>query len=262
MKHLLLCTLIALTACAHTPLAFDAGASDGPGANAQGELFLPDGVGPFPAVVLLHGCDGVGPHYRAWARRLSSWGYAALLVDSFGPRHVTTVCNHGMTIPPELQAQDGFSAAEYLRSRPDIQPDRIGVIGFSHGGWAVLKAVLAGAAARAHARPFAAAIAFYPGCDAVHATLATDTLILIGDADDWTPAQRCIRWRDAIDKDDHTVDLKIYPGAFHGFDAALAPHQFAGHTVGRNPAAAEDAITETRAFLQRRLTTKQSSAPQ
>src|ERR1700761_2136715 len=118
MKHLLLCTLIALTACAQTPLAFDAGASSGPEARAQGELFLPDGVGPFPAVVLLHGCDGVGPHYRAWARRLSSWGYATVLVDSFGPRHVKTVCNHGMTVPPELQAQDGFSAAQYLRSRP------------------------------------------------------------------------------------------------------------------------------------------------
>jgi dienelactone hydrolase len=84
------------------------------------------------------------------------------LVDSFRPRNVQNVCNRGMAIPPELQAADAFAAASYLRSVPLVRPDRIGVIGFSYGGWAVLKAVLANSVAESGGRAFAAAVAFYP----------------------------------------------------------------------------------------------------
>lgn len=94
-----------------------------------------------------------------------------MLVGSFRPRGVQNVCNHGMEVPPDLQAADAFAAADYLRTLPNVRADRIGVIGFSHGRWAVLKAVLADAGRR----PFAAAVAFYPGCDTPGAPLATRT---------------------------------------------------------------------------------------
>lgn len=229
-------------------LSFDAGTVGGPASNARAELYLPAGAGPFPAMVVLHGCNGVAPHYRNWARRLAAWGYVALLVDSFRPRGVTAICNHGMVVPPQLQAADAFAAADYLRSLTSVRRDRIGVIGFSHGGWAVLKAVLEGSAP-----PFAAAVAFYPGCDPPGAALTTDTLILIGSADDWTPAERCVRWRDQIQANGHSVILKIYAGALHGFDAGTMPRPFEGHYVGRDPQAAADAFAETRAFLAQRL---------
>src|ERR1700689_4665123 len=48
-------------------------------------LSLPDGKGPFPAVIVLHGCDGIRAQETGWASRLNSWGYAALVVDSFKP---------------------------------------------------------------------------------------------------------------------------------------------------------------------------------
>ena len=50
-----------------------------------GHLYRPDGPGPFPAVVALHGCGGIGPHLHRWAQTLQQWGYVALLVDSFSP---------------------------------------------------------------------------------------------------------------------------------------------------------------------------------
>ena len=238
---------------ADTALSFDADTVGGPVSNARAELFRPEGKGPFPAVVVLHGCDGVGRPYRVWARRLSAWGYVALLVDSFRPRGVSTTCNHGMDVPPLLQAQDAFTAANYLRTLPDIRPDRIGVIGFSHGGWAVLKAVLASTVQQDHATPFAAAVAFYPGCQRPDSGLATDTLILIGDADDWTPVDACRRWYNQADKGAHTLDMKVYPNALHGFDAPHPPYAYAGHYVGRNPEAAEDAVITTRQFFAQRL---------
>jgi dienelactone hydrolase len=240
----------AQAAAAQAPI--DADMVGAPRSNARAELFLPAGSGPFPAIVVLHGCDGVGAHYRNWARDLAAWGYVALLVDSFRPRGFRTVCNRGMDVPPMVQAQDGF--ATYLRSLPNVRGDRIGVIGFSHGGRAVLKAVLSDTVRQDHALPFAAAIAFYPGCDPPGSALSTDTLILIGDADDWAPVARCERWRDAVATGGHVLQMKIYRGALHGFDAKTPPRMYAGHYVGRNPEAAEDAVAATRNFLAARLT--------
>jgi dienelactone hydrolase len=127
------------------------------------------------------------------------------------------------------------------------------VIGFSHGGWAVLKAVLADALAQDRVRAFAAAVAFYPGCDPPGSPLITDTLILIGDADDWTPVSRCMRWRDSVQTNGHLLMMQIYPGALHSFDAVLPPHRYVGHWIGRDPAAADDAIERTRDFLAAHL---------
>jgi dienelactone hydrolase len=235
------------------PLTFEPGTVGGAGSSARAELFIPANTGLFPALVLLHGCNGVGRHVRLWAQQLVAWGYVAIVVDSFRPRGMTTVCNHGMLVPPQLQAMDAFNAAEYLRGLPNVARDRIGVIGFSHGGWAVLKAVLTDTVREARAKPFAVAVAFYPGCDPPHSALLTDTLILIGEADDWTPVERCARWRDIVERDGHVIQMKTYIGALHGFDAPAMPHYHAGHFVGRNSEAAADALAETRRFLDARL---------
>ena len=180
---------------------FDPAKVGAPLSGALAELYLPAGAAPVGAVVVLHGCDGIEPHYRQWAQRIADWGYAALLIDSFGPRGFQEICNRGLLVPPEAQARDAFDGAAYLRAAPQVHAQRVGVIGFSHGGWAVLKAVLAGLVRRPNEPAFAAAVAFYPGCDPRDPPgrpLETDTLILIGDGDDWTPATRCAKWRDAV----------------------------------------------------------------
>jgi len=102
-------------------------------------------------------------------------------------------------------------------------------------------------------RPFAAAVAFYPGCAVPSPALNTDMLILIGEADEWTPMENCTRWRDAARTNGHALRLKTYPGALHGFDGPSPPHTYAGHYVGRHPEAAADSYAETRAFLAERL---------
>ena len=117
----------------------------------------------------------------------------------------------------------------------------------------MLKAVLAGVVRRPSEPPFAAAVAYYPGCDPPGSPLETDTLILIGDADDWTPAARCARWRDAAQTNGHTLRMKTDPGARHVFDGLSAPHSFAGHNIGQDPSAMADSLIETRAFLSARL---------
>ena len=123
---------------------FDPAKVGPPLSGAPAELYLPIGAAPAGAIIVLHGCDGIGPHDRQWARRLTEWGYAALAIDSFGPRGFKEVCNRGRLVPPEAQARDAFDGSAYLRAAPEVRAQRVGVIGFSHGGWAVLKAVLSG----------------------------------------------------------------------------------------------------------------------
>ena len=223
------------------------------GSGKDAELVLPSGSGPFAAMVVLHGCSGLTQHHRTWAQTLAGWGYAALLVDSFRPRGKDNVCNRGWQVPPQQRAADALRAADYLRTLPSVRRERIGVIGFSHGGWSLLHAVRAETVATNRGTPFAAAVAYYPFCEDSGAALATDTLILIGGADDWTPAARCERWLPQVNRAGHVLELKVYPGARHAFDTAGDLRQYAGHLVGRDPAAASDAEARARAFLASRL---------
>jgi hypothetical protein len=129
-RHRLVVALVALAIltdaeqAATVPSTIDAGMVGPPFSNARAELFLPEGSGPFPAMVLLHGCGGVVPHDRVWAQQLVAWGYVAMLVDSFRPRGVDNVCNHGMIVPPRVQAQGAFAAAAYLRGLRTVRADR------------------------------------------------------------------------------------------------------------------------------------------
>jgi hypothetical protein len=79
----LLCLLLILCSCAAAApvapdLSFRADTVGGPDSNKRAELYLPPGPGPFPVVIVPHGCDGIGPHYRSWAGQLRDRGYAAL----------------------------------------------------------------------------------------------------------------------------------------------------------------------------------------
>ena len=242
-----------LAAAAPAPLTIDAGTVGRPGSDATAELFPIAGSGPFPAMVVLHTCAGVDEHIREWARRLVSWGYVAIMPDSFRPRGVRNVCGQGNEVPLTVRAADAFAAAAYLRTLPNVRGDRIGVIGFSHGGGTVMETVLAGIVAQDGGRPFAAAVAHYPACPPPRSPLVTDTLILIGAADDWTPADRCERWRDAVAANGHTLLMTEYPNVMHSFDAMRPTRVYLGHHLGYDPAATADSLTRTKAFLDEKL---------
>ena len=53
---------------------------------------MPAGRGPFPAVVILHGCGGLSPQLERWSRWFADRGYVGMVVDSFGPRKVKGDC--------------------------------------------------------------------------------------------------------------------------------------------------------------------------
>src|SRR5262249_37263853 len=212
------------------------GAVEQPG-TVTGDLSLPAGSGRTPAIIVLHSCAGVTPSITDWAHGLNRMGYAALVVDSFTDRGVKEICTGHMSVSVGSRLADFFRAQELLITHPRVDPARIGVLGFSHGGWVVLWASqlqYQRRFMRGTAAPPAAYAAFYPvGCNARLINEADvvggPVKIFQGTADDWTTIDHCREWvarRRAAGKNGSLVE---YDGARHGFDVAAyaRPRRFA-----------------------------------
>lgn len=228
----------------------------------SGYLTKPDGPGPFPAIVHLHGCgglpkvvkDGTAEHF--WAQRLAGWGYAVLVVDSFTTRGIVQACTTaGSGISARIA--DAYGALAYLSAQSFVDASRIGILGFSQGAITALS--LVGARdfemfENEAERKFKAAVAFYPACPD-DGTMTVPTLILIGELDDWTRAVGCTRMMASRTGAGSPVRLIVYPGAHHGFDIeSLQPgRELFGHHVEYNAAAAARATEEVRRFLTEQL---------
>lgn len=214
-----------------------------------GYLARPYGKGPFPAVVLLHGCGGFGPRETHWADRLRSWGYVALAVDSFTPRNMT-----GCPGPTIGTGIDGFAALHYLTAQPYVMPDRVAVLGSSLGGIGALGDVENDAPEPGRDGTFHAAVAFYPSCAGDSGRVHVPTLILIGEKDDWAWAQACRDMVADAARRGAPINLVVYPNATHDFDiSAAAPYQILGHHIAYDPEATQDAEQRVRDFLRAAL---------
>jgi dienelactone hydrolase len=221
----------------------------------KGNLYKPEGDGRFPALVVLHGCAGIDYHFRAWAEQLVEWGYVALVVDSFSPRGVNRVCGKSFRVPDLERASDAYGAAIYLKQLPYVDSENIGLMGFSHGAWTGLRAVQKNFpySVNMETIPFKAAVLFYPSCYYAHDQyIAIPTLILIGEKDDWTPADRCVELDKWVTNPD-TLELVVYDGAYHDFDRPKGNREYLGHVLQYDDEATKDAKKRTRAFFDRYL---------
>ena len=243
-------------------------------AQLPGHWFAADAGSDRPAVVLLHGCGGaydskgrLGQRFVDYAAMLNAEGWHALVLDSLTPRGEKEVCTQRTGTRHITQAQrrlDALGALQWLATQPGVDRQRLALLGWSNGGSTVLAATnrLHSAVARAVLMP-RAAVAFYPGCEAELArryASTAPTLLLVGESDDWTPAQPC---RDLAAIAGSGLTLVAYAGAYHGFDSTaplrvrrdvpngVRPGQ--GVTVGGDTAAREASRREMLEFLRRQL---------
>lgn len=239
-------------------------------------LFKPAGAGPFPAVVAMHDCDGltwranaIAPWYQDWGERLAASGFAVVFPDSFAARGIGPQCH----IPARARSVrasrerigDANAARRWLQEQPWIIPDRISLIGWSDGGTAALWSVRPRAAGGDDKPDFRSVIAFYPACRRLNYSAWSariPTLILIGAADDWTPAHDCLQMVAGARGRSAGARVVTYSHAYHNFDRAdLALHVRTGVApgaalssrvhVGTNQAAREDALKRVPLWLAR-----------
>lgn len=291
--------LLAGCVAATSSLTLTTTAANGIVEQISSTILKPDGPGPFPAVVIMHDCSGLGPRSSGapmrWARELVERGYVIVMPDSFTPRgHAGGVCTNPSPsrndVAPARRVPDAYAALAYLRTLPYVDGSRIGIMGGSHGGSTTLVSLVAPERekeplAQEKRTGFSAAVALYPGCAArlggwrtvrqaggsgpitsyvgVYKPVAP-LLILIGESDDWTPAEPCRKLTEIARQAGYPVSIKVYPGAHHSFDSNnpvnYNPARVNGNsptgrgaTTGGDPKAWDDSVREVIAFFGERL---------
>ncbi len=235
-------------------------------------LPAPNPTARAPALVLLHGCSGpyersgrLDQRMRSYAALLNAQGAHALVLDSLTPRGEKELCTQKLGTREVTQANrrlDALAALAWLARRTGVDPQRLGLLGWSNGGSTVLAAInnrhpaVAAASAKA-----AFAVAFYPGCEAELKRgfqSSTPLLMLVGEADDWTPAAPCHELASTVAGPGRPA-IEGYAGAYHGFDSnapvrlrkdvpnGVKPGQ--GVHVGGDPAAREASRQRLLQFL-------------
>jgi dienelactone hydrolase len=199
------------------------------------QLYKPEGDGPFPTVIALHGCGGLGgpsepvqPRYRDWAEQLLKTGHAVLLPDSYGSRELGPQCRvkERRVFARRERVADVNASRQWLLQQPWAMRERISLIGWANGASAVLWSVRPQSLARGIEPDFRSAIAFYPDCR-ISAGLGwstrVPTLLLIGAKDDVSSPSACRQVVDGAHGRSALAQIVVYPGAAHDFDRANLP---------------------------------------
>lgn len=213
----------------------------------HGELYKPEGDGPFPTVIALHGCGGlaghsepVKPRYRDWAEQLVKAGRAVLWPDSYGSRELGPQCRvkqRRLSARRERVA-DIVASRQWLVAQPWVARDRISLLGWANGASALLWAVRPQLSSRPGEADFRSAVAFYPDCR-ISAGLGwsarVPTLLLIGAKDDVSSPPACRQMIEGARGRSALTRIVVYPGAYHDFDRPNLPLRAVGTTDAATP---------------------------
>ncbi len=241
-------------------------------------------------VVALHGCGGLyatigarkgllNARHQAMAEMLVAEGYNVVFPDSLAPRGEVSICVQPIgsrSITQKERRADSLAALAWVAQQPWADVGRVAVLGWSHGGSAVLSATNAGSDGlqkdvkdqqlKVQTR-FKTAIAFYPGCsDSLKNGYRPNTplTLFLGADDDWTPPIPCMDLAKQLLAEKYAVELNVYEGAVHDFDNPVGTvverknipsrlHPGQGVKAGANPAAREKAYVRLREILKAAL---------
>ena len=230
-------------------------------------IMYPDGIGPHPAAVLLHGCYGVSNKHHQWS-------YITLIVDSFSHQGIEEICTAGDKVWQHFNQQrpkDALVALHYLQSLSEVNSNDIVLFGWSYGGAITLKVLEQNSTAQGQG--YSAGIAFYPSCWQYQQYLMSGKQykadvpirILMGEDDEWTQPIHCQQLLDNGKNELHQ-QLWTFTDAYHNFDDQQQRYQFLNHVrkeskehpwgsveVGYNKQAHRDAQAAIKEFLHNNL---------
>lgn len=219
-----------------------------------GALAVPEGEGPWPAVVMVHEVFGIDDNMRAQMTRLASAGYVVLMPDLYsrgGARKCLTATFKALSTGTGQAFEDIEQAKQLVTSRPDTT-DKVGVIGFCMGGGFALLLANDG---------YDAANANYGMLPSNMDEALAGACPILGNygGKDKQLKDAKVRLDSSLTKLGVEHDIKVYPEAGHAF---MNPKQGGGPVFGTllrisgakpNPEAAVDAWQRIEGFFAKHL---------
>ncbi len=212
-------------------------------ADIWGVLEKPQSIRPHAGLIILPGSGGWRPAYAELAKVFADSGFITLALDYYAETGRDTSRADALSKWPAWQATVR-NAVSYLHDSIHVPPHSLGLIGFSRG--AFLAVSIASSLSEV-----GAVVDCYGGGGGGSDSLNKQVrgfpplLILHGEADTIVPVTNAYRLRDAVLAAGGEAEMKIYPGAQHGFNAASTP--------GYSESAATDSWKRILEFLRRRL---------
>jgi len=213
--------------------------------TVSGYLAVPEGGGKHPAIVVIHEWWGLNDWVKEQARRYAEQGYVALAVDLYRGKVAANpdeahILMRGL--PDDRGMRDLEAGFAYLSSRPDVNPAKIGSIGWCMGGsWSIKLAV--------DQPKLAACVVNYgwlPSDPGLIAKIKAPVLGNFGADDQGIPPKDVKAFETAMKSGGKTADVKIYDGAGHAFENP-------NNKEGYRPQAAADAMQRSAGFFQKYL---------
>ena len=231
---------LAVVAPAQQPVTFPSGTSTG-----QGLLYLPSGPGPHPALIVIHEWWGLNGWIKQEAAGYASQGYVVLAVDLYHSKVATdpqAARELSRGLPQDQGVRDLTSALAWLQKRQDVDPARIGAVGWCMGGGFALQLAIAAPTLKAVAINYGELATDPASLAGIHAAVLGN----FGGQDRGIPPQAVHAFVAAMQGLGKPVDAKIYPDAGHAFENS-------NNTAGYRPADAADALARIDAFFHKEL---------
>jgi len=223
----------------HSQASFESGGKD-----IRLDCFLPDAAGRrFPAVIGLHGSRGGHVTMSEPATLLAGQGFAVYVLHYFD-RTGTTEIDGLQTIFVHFPAwmKTLWDAVSFVSWRPQVDPERIGLVGFSLGAYLSVSAAAIDSRVKA-------VVEFFGGLPKemkFFMRRLCPVLILHGEQDKTVPVEEAYHLQQVLEKKKMPYEIQIYPGAGHGFSGEVW----------------RDAGLRTLAFLQKHLGSSSAGSPQ
>lgn len=267
--------LFALAACAPPQAVIKSPAQVLAELEPHYRVSLPEGAGPFPTILLLHGASDLAwyNHFETVSRSLNQAGFATIFVDSYAGRGLTGRALRSGRLLPGERAADLLITLDWAARQSWVQPEAIGALGYSHGAATIMDALVLAPPARTPTgltttpagalQKLKAAVLFYPWCNAdimgVEVTKAYD--------EDWSEPVPLLAFLPLADKASDSklcaeifaresargmpVTVRELPGVGHTFDQARDDH--GNPQKEYNPDAAATAYATTIEYFRAKL---------
>ena len=182
------------------------------------DAYLPETLdGPVPAIIALHGAGGNVSGVERYASMLAAEGFAVYLLHYFDRTGSEPADLQSMKSNFPLWMKTLWDAISFIETQPQVDPERIALLGFSLGAYLSL-------ANSAVDHRVKAVVEFFGGMPKemkLFMRRLCPVLILHGEADPTVPVEEAYQLQKLLEKKGIAYEIKIYPGAGHGFESEI-----------------------------------------